>query len=369
MRSHRNTAREFAGRPGVGPAFLLACLLLPAAVRARGPALPSFSVSSGTALLSVPASTAAPVAGGGNFSVPLPDGRTLWLLNNVWTGKERPDGQPEVWGIIDGAAALSPSTSPYSQAGRLSFVSDENGWPLPLLSVDLKEYSQARKFWPRSGLCSCGRCCAFYSIMNNFGPDPYDYFRVGQGLACSESPAGPYVKARAGDGYAFWNDIEPAFGSAALSDDDGWVYVYGREAASPGGHSAQLARVRPDKLTSRTDYSYYSTDSGSAPWTSDVSEASDVIPDMPEEFSVSYNPALGAYLAVYSDLETGSLTARLAPYPWGPWGAPSSLLACSREDYCYGGREQSGFAADGGKKIFVTLEKKHVPYLYEIDFD
>ncbi len=369
MRSHENAALELGRRPGGRPYLLLACLLLPAAASGQVPVLPAFSVSSGTALLSAAASTAAPVAQGGNFSIPLPDGRTLWLLNNVWTGRERPDGQPEVWGIIDGAAALAPSTSPYSQAGRLAFVSDENGWPLPLLSGDLKEYSQARKFWPSSGFCSGGRCCAFYSIMNNFGPDPYDYFRVGQGVACSGRPAGPYVKARSGDGYAFWNDIEPAFGSAAFSDEDGWIYVYGREETSPGEYSAQLARVRPDKLASRADYSYYSADAGSVPWTSDVSAASDVIPDMPEEFSVSYNQALGAYLAVYSDRGTGSLAARLAPYPWGPWSGPSGLLACAKEDYCYGGREQAGFAAAGGRKIFVTLEKKHVPYLYEIDFE
>lgn len=52
-----------------------------------------------------------------------------------------------------------------------------------------------------------------------------------------------------------------------------------------------------------------------------------------------------------------------------PGAGPSFLPACSRQDCCYGGREQSGFAVSGGKKLFVALEKKRVPYLYETDFE
>ncbi|HLA38728.1 MAG TPA: DUF4185 domain-containing protein, partial [Candidatus Glassbacteria bacterium] len=330
---------------------------------------PSFSVSSGTPLLSQAASTGTVVAQGGNYSLPLPDGRTLWLLNNLWAGELKPDGQAAVWGIIDGAAALSPSTSPYAQAGALAYVSDENKWPLPLLSGDLKEYSQVRKFWPRSGVCSAGGCHVFYSIMNNYGPEPYDYFRVGQGVALAENPAGPYVKARLGTRYSLWNDIEPAFGSAVLADEDGWVYVYGRSMHSPGEYGAELARVKPEDLASRKKYSYYSLETASGSWTGDVSEASVVLEGMPDEFSVSYNARLKSYLAVYYDAEVGRVLARLARYPWGPWGEPAALLACAKTEYCYGAKEQPGFAAEDGRKIFITLEKKNAPYLYELAFE
>ncbi|MDD2805412.1 MAG: DUF4185 domain-containing protein [Elusimicrobiales bacterium] len=332
-------------------------------------ALPAFAVSSGTPLLSQAPSTGAVVGQGGNYSLPLPDGRTLWLLNNIWAGELRQDGQAAVWGIVDGGAALVPSTSPYAQAGALAFVSDENRWPLPLLSGDLKEYSQVRKFWPRAGLCLPAGCHVFYSIMNNYGPEPYDYFRVGQGVAASAGPAGPYLKARAGARYSLWNDIEPAFGSALYADEDGWIYVYGRALTAPGEYAARLARVKPDGLAAREKYDYYSAEAATGAWTKDISEAADVLPGMPEEFSVSYNEHLKAYLAVYSDPEGGRALARLAPNPWGPWGEPAPLLPCAKEDYCYGAKEQPGFAAEGGKKIFVTVEKKNAPYLYEIIFE
>lgn len=345
-----------------------ALLFMPAALLAQPAAFPDFSVSSGTPLLSRPVSTATVVAQGGNYCLPLPDGSALWLLNNIWVGEVKPGGETEVWGIIDGAAALVASTSPYAQAGGLAYVSDENSWPLALLSGDMKEYTQVRKFWPRAGFCSDGACSVFYSIMNNYGPNPYDYFRVGQGVAVSKKPAGPYSKARAGTRYSIWNDIEPAFGSAVLPDEDGWVYVYGRVLTAPGDHSARLARVKPEQLSSRDSYYYYSLEAASGTWTRDISEASDVLSEMPEEFSVSYNGHLKSYLTVYSDPDGGRALARLAPYPWGPWGEPAELLACAREEYCYGAKEQPGFAAQDGRKIFITVEKRNAPYLYELNF-
>jgi len=343
-------------------------LLLAVPLAAQPGGLPEFSVSSAAPLLVTAASTGAVVGQGGNFSVLLGDGRTLWLLNNIWTGEIKPDGQTPVWGIIDGAAAVVPSTSPHAQAGAFKYVSDEDGWPLPLLSADLKEYSQTRKFWPRSGLCEAGRCYVFYSIMNNFGAEPYDYFRVGQGVASAEDPAGPYDKARLARRYSLWNDIEPAFGSALWRDEDGWVYVYGRAAVSPGVYSAELARVKPGDLCSREKYEYYTAEGSTAAWTSDAADATPVLETAPEEFSVSYNEYLKGYLAVYYDPESARVLARLARYPWGPWGEPAALLSCRREEYCYGAKEQPGFAAEDGKKIFLTLEKKNAPYLYGVEF-
>ncbi len=360
-----------SGRRTAAPANAAAILLflcaLPAMAQQKT-VFPAFEVSSGTPLLSQAASTGAVVGQGGNYSLPLSDGRTLWFLNNIWTGERKADGQSAVWGVVDGAAALSVSSAAPAGSGSLSYVSDENKWPLPLLSGDMKEYSQARKFWPRSGFSSGGRYYVFFSIMNNYGPDTYDYFRVGQGLAWSDDPRGPYQKARHGEHYSFWNDIEPAFGSAVLQDGDGWVYVYGRLTTAPGEHAAALARVRPEDAASLEKYSYYSVETASGTWSGDCAESAPVMEKMPDEFSVSYNEFLKSYLAVYFDPESGSVTARRAPYPWGPWSGGVPLFSCRKEDYCYGAKEQPGFASAGGGRIFLTLEKKNAPYLYQLTF-
>ncbi len=351
-------------------AAALLALLSASQAGAAGPKqpFPAFELSSGSAVFSQAAATGVVVGQGGNYAVALPDGRALWLLNNVMTGERKADGQSAVWDITDGAAAFSPSTAPAAQAGALRYVSEENGLPLPLLSGDLGEYSQVRKFWPRSGFCLAGRCLAFYSIMNHYGPGPYDYFRVGQGVAASDKPEGPYAKALRNGRYSFWNDIEPAFGSALLQDNDGWLYAYGRVQTAPGEYGAALARVKPGSASDREAYLYYSAGDSSAPWTADLSDASPVMEGVPEDFSVSYNDFLKAYLAVHFDEEAGTVLARQARYPWGPWGEAYKLLACAKEEYCYGAKEQPAFSASGGREIWLSVEKKNAPYLYRLRF-
>jgi len=343
----------------------------PAAAKSAAVPASNFEIISVKAIgpLLVPQRSSFPVVGqGGNYSVPLGDGRTLWFLNNIWTGELKDTGEVSLWGIVDGAVAVLAATSPYSAAGSLSYTVDENKWPLPVSPADLSEYSSVRKFWPRAGLKTGAGYYAYYSLMNNFGPGAYEYFRVGQGLAVSEKPSGPYKLLKNRESRFFWNDIEPAFGSALWADNDGWLYVYGRYAAEPGKYAAALARVKPEKLAEPAAYYYYSLDPAPGVWTRDVSEVSPVLENMPEEFSVAYNEHLKEYLALYFDPEAGEVSVRTAQYPWGPWGPRKKALSCGKEEYCFGAKEQPAFSAEGGKRVFFTLEKKNMPYFYELIF-
>ncbi len=332
------------------------------------PALNILSVKEIGPLLSLRRSSYPVVGQAGNYSVALGDGRTLWLLNNIWTGEFKEKGEVALWGMIEGGMAILSATSPYTASGALSYVADENKWPLPVCSADFAEYAPIRKFWPRAGVKTESGYYAYYSIMNNFGPGAYDYFRVGQGLAVAEKPDGPYRLLKKGASYFLWTDIEPSFGSALLLDQDGWLYIYGRYAAEPGKYSAALARVRPEKAGEPDAYSYYSADVSSGSWAGDVGDAATVMENMPEEFSVSYNEHLKAYLALYQDAETGAVQLRTAQYPWGPWSGPKTALPCKKEEYCFGAKEQAAFSSEGGKKIFFTIEKKNMPYFYELVF-
>lgn len=336
------------------------------------PASPSREVSSvkpiGSMLL--PRKSSSPVvAQSGNFSVPLENGRTLWFLNNIWTGEVKETGEASLWGIIDGAIGFTVSSAPALVPGAMSYVSDENHWPLPVLSPEVSEFVAVRKFWPRAGLAQKNGYFLFYSIMNNFGVGPYDYFRVGQGIAWAQKPEGPYSRIKNKDSDFFWNDTEPAFGSALLTDRDGWVYVYGRYASEPAKYSAALAKVKPEDLKVKEKYLYYSSEVSSQSWTTDINEVSPVFENIAEEFSVSYNNYLKAYLAFYFDTQTDTAVLRTAPAPWGPWDEVKKIITCSKEDYCFSAKEQPGFSAEGGKRVVITMEKKNIPYLYEVIFE
>ncbi len=338
-----------AARPGGGTA-----VIDPASVKEIGPLL-------------VPQGSSFPVVGqAGNYSVALEGGGSVWTFNNIWTGEVKENGEVALWGIVDGGVAVLETTSPWSAAGSFQYTADENKWPLPLFAAELSAYAPVRKFWPRAAVRTAAGYRVYYSIMNNFGPGGGDYFRVGQGLGAAAAPTGPYVMLKYRDQYAFWSDIEPSFGSALWADPDGWIYVYGRYMTEPGKSAVAVARVRPESVTERESYSYYSLESAFGAWTSDITEASQVMESVPEEFSVAYNEHLKAYLALYSDPEAGNVVVRTAQYPWGPWDAPQAILSCGREDYCFGAKEQPAFASEGGERIFFTLEKKNRPYLYEL---
>ncbi|MBU2573902.1 MAG: DUF4185 domain-containing protein [Elusimicrobia bacterium] len=319
-------------------------------------------------MLSPPISSFPVVGQGGNYSVALENGKTLWFLNNIWTGELKGKGEVSLWGIVDGGLAVLESTAPYSARGGFKYIADENRWPLPVFTAEFAEYTSVRKFWPRAGLKTNAGYYVYYSLMNNYGPQVYDHFRVGQGLAFSENPAGPYKMLKVRGLHAFWNDIEPAFGSALWSDRDGWLYVYGREMTEPGKYAAALARVKAENIADREQYVYYSLEASSGLWTSDISEITPVMENMPDEFSVSYNEYLKEYLALYSGAEGGAVLMRTGDYPWGPWGVPKNVLTCRKEEYCFGAKEQAAFSSEGGEKIFFTIEKKNMPYLYELEF-
>jgi len=327
-----------------------------------------FSVKEIGPLLEVNVSSTQVIGQGGNYAVANSTGETVWFLNNIWIGEALSSGQPARWGIIEGGLALSASSSPYALKGSLNYVLDENRWPMPFLSSDIREYIQVRKFWPRAAIKAEKKYYVFYSILNNFGDGPYDYFRVGQGLAYSENPVGPYKKAETGKGCALWSDVEPAFGSAVFADSDDWFYIYGRVMTEPGRYAAALARVKPGDVESVEKYEYYSLDSSSGVWTADLTESTPVMENMPEEFSVSYNEYLKSYLALYLSSDDTEILLMKADYPWGPWKEPLKIAACAKEDYCSGAKEQQAFSLEGGKKTFFTLEKKNMPYIYELAF-
>ncbi|PIS46984.1 MAG: hypothetical protein COT17_05775 [Elusimicrobia bacterium CG08_land_8_20_14_0_20_51_18] len=348
--------------------FLWVPVFFCSAARAqKSPEDPSFSVKYGGAMLDSGKSAFTVIGFGGNYSL-ADSGKIYFFANDIWLGEILAGGKKGLEGVVDSSLIVYPSTSPYAMKEGVSYLFDENNWPLPLITADFKEYSGIRKFWVRSPVKIGNGYYVFYSIMNNYGRGLYDYFRVGQGVAYSEKISGPYKKAASGGRNSFWNDIEPAFGEAVLHDLDGWLYVYGKNPGNPYRKGASLARVRPADILKRERYSYYTEDYDKKKWTDDITEASVALEGADEEFSVSYNRHLKKYLAVYFDADSQTVFLKTSPYPWGKWSAPVRIKVCVKDEFCYGAKEQLPLSEAEGKKIFITLGKKHMPYLYEVEF-
>lgn len=310
----------------------------------------------------------------GAYSIRVDTRTVLWLFADTWIGEIKPDGKQSVWGASTNGGAVSRSSSAYSLPGSLEYFQDENGWPVSVLTYGADENQSVRRLWPRHGLVSGDRVYVFYSLIQQFGPAQGEFAHVGQGVAYTgtKSP-GTFVRLRSGNGYVFWNDVEPAFGSAALRDSDGWIYLYGRKLTEPGKYAMVLARVRDGDIADKSRYGYYGAGNSTAAWTSDISDAAFLFEDAPEELSVSFNDFLKLYVMVYSDASGRAALMRTADDPWGPWSGAAEIFTCNSarpENVCYGAKEHPELSEEGGRTMFFTIinNKDSVPALYEMRF-
>ncbi len=124
---------------------------------------------------------------------------------------------------------------------------------------------------------------------------------------------------------AIW-DGDTNFGMAGLVKDGGYLYVFGTHGGRYGG--VQLARVLadPDAVLDMSAYTYWD---GSG-WTSDITQAVDVVPAPVGELSVAWNEFLGRWIMIYLDEPQRGLVIREAPELTGPWG-DTHMLVDSRD--------------------------------------
>lgn len=291
-------------------------------------------------------------------------GKIYFFAWDIWLSS--PD-KKQIEGVCDSSFAICQSSSAYSLNSKCSFAKDENSWPLPIIVTDFKEYSGIRKYRVRMPFEAGGKFYLFYSLMNNFGPGLYDYFRVGQGLAVSDNIYGPYSKIKFEKSNFWFSDVEPSFGEAVIKSD-GKIYIYGADPGALYKKGAVLAAVDENKITDKKSWLYYTEDYEDRKWTSDLPEASVVIEGAEDEFSVSYNEYLGKYTALFYSRSLNKVILKLSKNPWGPWDSIYELKSCIKEEYCTAAKEVPALSAEKGKKIIFVLEKKHIPYLYEVKF-
>ena len=149
------------------------------------------------------------------------------------------------------------------------------------------------------------------------------------------------------------------FGSWVLKQGQ-WIYIYGTtEDVIDGYHHKYmiLARAPASGLAQFDQWQFYVN----GRWSAEFREAESLCSDMANEYSVSYLPALGNYIAVYSTGDsTDHIVARFAPQPWGPWNDPVSIYRCPEARWdesiiCY--------AAKGHPEISTAADELIVSYI------
>jgi hypothetical protein len=327
----------------------------------------------------------------GAYTIPLPDGTVLWYFGDTLIGERPPGSLRDVFtrlaeaGEPQGHApfeALPTNTGLVlpAQTGRggltgFRHLTDPDGTVRQLVPPGPGDRAEWDRMWCMHG-CALGHTIyLFYMhirmLDHRGGPFEMGFEIVGTGLARGDAETWTFERLHHDGEAMWWPYPQPQFTSAVLPAE-GWLYLYGVVADGQGVQRVYLARVRPEAIEDRDQYTYFAGEAEG--WSPDVAEAAPLFDGPPNELSVSFNPYLGSYLSVHSHGTEGQQVGRTAPTPWGPWSEPVTLWtveAWPGKPYpvaAYAGKEHPSLSEDGGRVIYFTYveAEEYFPHLIEV---
>ena len=304
---------------------------------------PTVSVA-GTRDLGVVGKPATTATRDGGESV-LVGGKILWTFGDTFFSPKSVDGV----NFRTSTAALADPATPLAVSEPL----DANGAPFAALPFTAEEiaYNSARDptkdriaLW-FGGLVPEGSGALAFYLKLVVRPDlNYTYLGVGTARFAANQTTGTRTTGLLFD-YA---KGEPRFERPMLHD--GTVYLYGELPGQQGQFG--VAKAPLAQATTRSAYTFWN----GAAWTADVSKTAAVLTGIPGQMSAAWNPHLGAFLAVNTDVTSQTVIARTAARPEGPWGQRTTLFTQqpSTGGFGYAGQEHVELRKDNGRRLFVT---------------
>jgi hypothetical protein len=210
-------------------------------------------------------------------TVPLPDGRVLWLFGDTIRGIRRPDG----------------SRSPGSAFVHNSVLVQTRGClvAVPAAAEVIPNPRAGEWYWPLDGVLQGDRLVVFSARVRRIGPGTTDFTTVGVDAAVFSLRSGlPVLERMARTPSSRTPERGDQYGKAVVPVG-GWLYVYGSRGV-PGtfGRAVTVARVRPGALLDPRAWRYWS---GSG-WSARTSAARAVVPAGPHGWSSAFSVFRGA---------------------------------------------------------------------------
>jgi hypothetical protein len=254
------------------------------------------------------------------------------------------------------------ATAAWAQPGELAVEEalDSTGAPLQLFPYadDEASYNRANgpteryAMWPGSAIAApdgSGAWIFYQRLLVH--PDALDFQVLDVGLA--RLAPGSTVAAR--DPAPLFAAPTPAYALGAVIDG-GFVYLYACDPiAGEVDSECRVVRAAVGDAPSAAAWQAWN----GAGWDADLTRAVPVLHGPPGDLSVSYNPYLGAFLAVYSGIFSNDVWCRSSPRPEGPWSAPQKMFVArapaSGNDYS--GKEHPELASNGGRTVVVSYAR------------
>ncbi len=193
--------------------------------------------------------------------------------------------------------------------------------------------------WPGDGVATGDDSGRVYYEKFVIGAAPYDFRRVGVGLADVQAGARTAVRELDSDGSPrlIFGANDPGFARGlAVQEDLRRFYLYASVNRHQCAVDVLVGRVEATALTQRSSYEFWD---GSG-WQPALDRAAPILEQIPGGLgSVTWNTYLERYLSGWSDLCTGGRTfvLRTAARPEGPWSGPLTVdlgsVGASRDAY------------------------------------
>lgn len=272
--------------------------------------------------------------GDGVFSVALTPQKTLYLFSDTWVGKIENNKHTD--------STIVNNTVGIQTGNQVEFFirRDASGKPQALITP-----SDGRGwYWLFAGAMVKDKLLLCLSQIEKTDDKSVFGFRpIGLKLGIVDNPLDDPLKWRITQRPVphalFTPKRERTFGAAILPTSE-HLYFFGTdETPLPIGRKRHLIVARAKLATAHDPATWEFFGQGT--WHSDVEKCEPIADEMASEASVIHLPHRNQYLLVYTKGGlSNEIRGRLAPNPWGPWSAPTTLFKCpettwDKRNFCY----------------------------------
>lgn len=284
------------------------------------------------------------------YSVPLSDGRTLWLFGDTWWGQVHGGKRVNSTLVMGNSIAVQHGKTPRDAQLEFVFGKMQGDKPTAFLSPRMP----VGWFWFGHGTTEGKKLWLFLThIVPTGEPGVFGFRSNGAWLAqipdCSGHPLRWRVLLHQLPFYHRTDNLHIVFGSAVWADAR-WTFVYGTRddrSHTPLKRALLVARVPKGRLLDFTRWQFWTQKGWSSAWR----ESAPIGDDIGAEFSVNYVPKLRRWTLVYSPATLApEVRVRWAPSPTGPWSEPQTAYHCpdvqrGRRVFCYAAKAHPQLSA------------------------
>jgi len=249
----------------------------------------------------------------GFYSVPLPDGRVVWIFGDSFLGTVNPDGSREKRSpvFIRNAMAVQDGDSLHSIYNVI------DGWEFSLVippdAVKGTEFSEdSLWYWPGDGFVENGKLKVFMTAFYQADTGNWGFRWTGANLATFSLPD---IKLEKIDHLDYPGEVEIHWGHAICDEAPAYTYIYGA-----GDKYPYVARTPKGKVTE--PWEFYTGNS----WVND-SRLAKPMADFKgsEQFSVIKLDNKYVLLTQSGDFLESSLYSATSELPYTGWGNKKEL--------------------------------------------